>query len=177
MTIFKHSKMKIRTRSFLQSVISSSWMLLGWIVFGYIYIFECDLSTERLGDHLIYGNHYRNVQPALMYFIVLTFICWNFYRKTILPVYEVVIRKQVVDKITLLDWVCHDKSGAYLPWKHFTTMHISNEQSVFQYPGTLPDDIQEYRVRIIFLRRSKLVLEVTTVERLQDNSTGRKAVS
>ena len=78
-----------------------------------------------------------------------------------LPVFETFLRKQVVEKDTRIVWIRQENSGTFLPWTSMTNLRISNEQGVFLYPDSLPDDIKIHRVHITFLRRSKLVLDVT----------------
>ena len=72
-----------------------------------------------------------------------------------------VVRKQVVDKITQINWVRPEKNGMFLPWTCMTYIYINNEKGVFMFPDSLPYDIDKHRVRILFLRRSKLVLQVS----------------
>lgn len=86
------------------------------------------------------------------------------YNKTLLPCYEMVVRKQVVDKMTRIDWVRSENNGMFLPWTSMTYIHINNEKDVFIFPDSLPYDVDKYQVRILFLRRSKLVLQVSVAK-------------
>jgi hypothetical protein len=68
----------------------------------------------------------------------------------------------VITRNTLLDWVLAETNvGYYLPWTTMTKMRISNEKGIFEYPSSLPSGITRgTRVRIVFLRKSELVLSI-----------------
>lgn len=160
--MFKRRKMEIRTRSLLRSAISNTWPLCLLLWFIYTDLIRGIIATKRL-DYLIFGNGYKNITTTILCLFALKLFCTFFYDNTLLPIYEAVIRKQVIDKKASIELVETWITSKHLPWKT-TFVCISGEAGIYAYPGVLPDEIEDHRVKVIFLRRSLLVLEVTIIE-------------
>lgn len=150
-------------KSLRRSVISSSTLWISYALFGYLVLIRGVLLTGKW-DYLVFGNEGKNFLFSMGYCIGFIIFTRNVYTKTLLPCYEMVIRKQGVDKITRIDWARSENNGVFLPWTSMTYIHINNEKGVFIFPDRLPYDIDKYQVRILFLRRSKLVLKVSVAK-------------
>lgn len=150
-------------KSLRRSVISSSTLWVSYALFGYLVLIRGVFLTDNW-DYLVFGNGGKNFLLSIGYCIGFVFFTRNVYNKTLLPCYEMVVRKQVVDKMTRIDWARSENNGVFLPWTSMTYIHINNEKGVFIFPDRLPYDIDKYQVRILFLRRSKLVLKVSVAK-------------
>ena len=146
--------------SLRRSVISSSVLWVSYALFGYFVLMRGVFLTDQW-DYLVFGNEGKNLLLSIGYCVGFVFLTRNVHNKTLLPCYEMFVRKQVVDKITQIDWVRSENNGVFLPWTSMTYIHINNEKGVFIFPDSLPYDINKHPVRILFLRRSKLVLQVS----------------
>lgn len=150
-------------RSLRRSVISSSIMWITYALFGYFVLIRGVFLTGRL-DYLIFGNNGKNFLISIGYLIGLIIFTANAYKKALLPLYEIVIRRQKIEKTAQIEWMKSENNGAYLPWTAMTYLRISNEKGIFSFPDRLPNEIKDHKVRIVFLRRSKLLLQVSVVE-------------
>lgn len=150
-------------KSLGRSIISSSCMWMAHVLFGYFTLIQGVIKTGSM-DYLIFGNNGKMFLGSVGYCLLFVFVTALLYKRTLLPCYEMLIRKQVVEKITRLDWLRVETAGAYLPWSSVSYMRISNEKGVFSFPDYLSDEMKVHRVHIRFLRRSKLVLQISVVE-------------
>ena len=150
-------------KSLRRSIISSSALWISSVLFGYSVLMRGVLLTGQW-NYLVFGNEGKNFLLSIVYCIELIIFTRNVYNKTLLPCYEIVIRKQVVDRITRIDWARSANNGMFLPWTSMTYMRISNEKGTFMFPDSLPYDINKHKVRILFLRRSMIVLQVSVVK-------------
>ena len=157
-------------KSLRRSIISSSTLWVSYVLYGYFVLIRGVLLTGRW-DYLIFGNEGKNFLLSIGYCIGFVIFTRNVYTKTLLPCFEMVVHKQVVDKITQINWVRPEKNGMFLPWTLMTYIHINNEKGVFMFPDSLPDDIDKHRVRILFLRHSKLILQVSAAKRFMPTAT------
>ncbi len=150
-------------KSLWRSVISSGVMWFTYVLFGYFVLIRGVFLTGQL-DYLIFGNDGKNLLISIGYcagFIVFTA---NAYKKALLPLYEMYISKEKIEKTTRIEWMQSESSGAFLPWTEITHLRISNEKGIFSFPDRLSCDMKNQKVRILFLRRSKLVLRVIEME-------------
>ena len=150
-------------KSLRRSIISSSVMWISYVLFGYFVLIRGVFITGRL-DYLVFGNDGKNLLLSIGYCVGLAVFTVNAYNKTFMPCYEMFIRKQVVHKITQITWMSLENNGAFLPWTSMTYLRISNEKGIFSFPDHLPYDVLNHKIRILFLRRAKLVLQVSIVE-------------
>ena len=149
-------------KSLQRSVISSGIMWITYALLGYFVLIRGVFLTRRL-DYLVFRNDGKNLLFSIVYFSGLIVYTSNIYRKAILPLFEVFCR-QKVEKTTLIDCAISENNGIFFPWTSITRLRISNEKVIFLFPDRLPDEIKKHKVRILFLRRSRLLLKVSIAE-------------
>ena len=97
-------------KSLRRSIISSSTLWVSYVLYGYFVLIRGVLLTGRW-DYLIFGTEGKNFLLSIGYCVGFVIFTRNVYTKTLLPCYEMVVRKQVVDKITQINWVRPEKTG------------------------------------------------------------------
>ena len=146
-----------------RSVISASIMWISYALFGYFVLIRGVFLTGRL-DYLIFGNNGKNFLISIGYCIGFIVFIANAYKKAFLPLYEMFIIKEKIEKYARIEWIQAESSGAFLPWTKITRLRISNEKGIFSFPDRFSCDMKNQKVRILFLRRSKLVLNAALIE-------------
>ncbi|MDO4388358.1 MAG: hypothetical protein Q4C31_04800 [Eubacteriales bacterium] len=144
-----------------RSIISSSAMWLSYVLFGYFILIR-KIFLTGCWNFLIFGNGGKNLLFSVFYFVGFTILTANMFKKALLPCYEALIRKQIIEKVTQIDWVRPESAGAFLPWPS-ACLRLGNEKGVYFFPDRLPRGIQSRRVSVLFLRRSKLVLQISVI--------------
>lgn len=146
-----------------RSVISASIMWILCALFGYFVLIRGVFLTGQL-DYLVFGNGGKNFLISIGYIIGFIVFTANAFKKLLLPLYEIIIRKQKIEKEARIEWMKAEHNGAFLPWTSMTHLRISNENGIFLFPDRLSDDMRNKKVRIFFLRRSKLVIKVMEMD-------------
>lgn len=84
-------------KSLRRGFISSGLMWITYALFGYFVLIRGVFLTERL-DYMVFGNDGKNFLISIGYLIGLIIFTANTYKKALLPLYEMYICKEKVEK-------------------------------------------------------------------------------
>lgn len=159
-------------RTLWKNIISASLWVIVALLYNFLRI--CDPlikeGIQNIGRILLYREELRGHIVGVKWvpsFIITVGIAMKcFYKHAILPLIEIYILKQTIERKMKLPPMRSEESHWYLPhWKTVETwFKIPNEKGVFIYPFPIDPQWDRQRIRIRYLRRSKMVLSVSLVD-------------
>ena len=153
-------------KSIVRSIVSSTSVLISLLLYAYFALIKkaIDIGGIKylLTGYTEYGRSVLLLNIILCIIFVPLFA--NFYNKTVLPLLEISIMKGVVKQDLNCTFCSTTHSLAYVPWHTITVIRLPNEKGVFDLPYEIDSNICESKVRITYLKKSRLILEIKSLE-------------
>ena len=171
-------------RALWRNIISSSIWVLVAVLLNLLMICRplmeggLEFNFKNLGYVLMNAKNIKG-HPMIIGFVPLFFLSMGaasywFFKRTILPLFELFVLKQVIERKMKLPPRRCEKTHIYLPhWNSIeTVLKIPNEKGAFFYPFPIDPDWDRQRVCIRYLRRSHLVLSILLADDLNERQKG-----
>lgn len=167
-------------RALWKNIVSSSLWVLVALLFNFFVLCKplmeegLKFNFNNIGYVLMNAKNIKG-HPMVIGFVPLFLLSMGtasywFFKRTILPLFEVFVLKQVIERKMKLPPRRCEKTHIYLPhWNSIeTVLKIPNEKGAFFYPFPIDPDWDRQRVCIRYLRRSHLVLSILLVDDLNE---------
>lgn len=149
-------------KNLVKSVMSSSSILVSYILYAYFGIIR--EAVKNGGFELLWKGYTQQGRSILLlnilYSVIFIPVAINFWDKTLLPIIEVLLLKNVVSKRTTFVVCDTVKSIEYLPWVTITKVRLPGERGVFVFPCKLDDSTCISTVLVRYLPKSGLILNI-----------------
>lgn len=153
-------------KSIVRSVVSSSSILISLLLYTY---FSLVKKAINVGGIKCLLTGYTEYGRSILLLNVLLFISFipvlvNFYSKTILPLLEMTILRGIVKRDINCSFCSTTYSFSYIPWRTITVIRLPNEKGTFELPYEIDSTICQSKVRITYLKKSRLILKIESPE-------------